>query len=112
MKNATETDLVRACRQFLALYGVFAIRVNSGAFVGNYQGRRRFARFNSEPGCSDILGCLPDGKFLAVECKMPGKRLSAAQQSFLDAVCRQGGLGVVVHSIAELDSVLKLEGYL
>jgi hypothetical protein len=65
-------------------------------------GKRRFVRFNGAKGCSDILGILPGGRFMAVECKLPGNRPTADQQAFLDAVRTAGGLAVVVHDVAEL----------
>jgi hypothetical protein len=34
-------------------------------------------------GSSDILGCLPNGRFLAVECKAKSGRLSPEQKQFL-----------------------------
>lgn len=57
------------------------------------------------PGLSDIIG-LRRGRFLAVECKVPGAGPSEAQAAFLDAVRRHGGLGIVAHSGAELEAEL------
>lgn len=99
----TETQLVKACLQWLALKGVAAWRQNTGAMVASYKGKRRFVQFG-RPGMSDILGLLPrqGGRFLAIECKLPGRKLSTTQEGFLADIIASGGVGIVVHSIDEL----------
>jgi hypothetical protein len=111
MKAPRETDLVRACLQLLRLRGVLAWRVNSGAVAGEYRGRRRFVKFNTAKGCSDILGILPGGRFLAVECKMPGRKTTPDQAAFLDAVRMAGGLALVVRDVRELQAALVGQGH-
>ena len=106
MKAPRETDLVRVCLAYLRLRGVFAWRVNSGAVAGEHGGKRRFVRFNGAKGCSDVLGILPGGRFLAVETKMPGRKTTPHQQAFLDAVRAAGGLALVVRDVAELAAAL------
>jgi hypothetical protein len=53
-------------------------------------------------GSSDIIGILPDGKFLAVEVKTRQGRLSPAQREFLKGITERGGLAVCVCSVGEL----------
>lgn len=107
MKAPREADVLRDCLTWLALHGVFAFRVNSGAFAGVHKGKRRFVRFNSEPGLSDVLGILPDGRFLAVEVKRPGGPGPTPEQlSFLDRVRQLGGVGLVVRSVEDLVQAL------
>ena len=62
-------------------------------------------------GSADILGCLPGGRFLAVECKVPDGRLSPEQKQFLADVRGLGGLALVVRGWHELDQALRAEGY-
>lgn len=62
-------------------------------------------------GSADILGCLPGGRFLAVEVKAPCGRLSPEQKQFIADVQSLGGLAVVVKSWRELDAALRREGY-
>lgn len=45
------------------------------------------------PGCSDLLGQLKDGRFLAVEVKRPSKDTTSEQQAFLATVNANGGIG-------------------
>ena len=63
-------------------------------------------------GSADILGCLPSGRFLAVEVKAPRGRLSPEQERFLAGISDQGGLAVVVKSWRELDKILRFNGYI
>ena len=59
-----ESDVLRGCLDYLKMKNIFCYRNNSGATkVGS-----RFIRFGYK-GSSDIIGILPDGRFLAVECK-------------------------------------------
>jgi hypothetical protein len=62
-------------------------------------------------GSSDIIGLLPDGKFLAVEVKTPHGRLSPEQSAFLEKVRGLGGVAIVARSFRELDAALRREGY-
>jgi hypothetical protein len=85
---------------------VLAWRQNQGALTGTRGGKRLFVRFAAMPGISDILGVLPGGRFLAVECKRPGNRPTPEQAAFLAAVEAAGGLALVVRDVAELQAAL------
>ncbi|MDR0496749.1 MAG: VRR-NUC domain-containing protein [Treponema sp.] len=71
---------------------------------------KRWISFGKK-GSSDIIGVLPDGRFLAVEVKAPHGRLSPEQAAFLEKVRGAGGMAVVVKSWRELDELLRREGY-
>ena len=62
-------------------------------------------------GSSDILGLLPGGRFLAVECKAEHGRLSTEQRQFLADIKTLGGLAVVAKSYRDIDRALKEAGY-
>jgi hypothetical protein len=72
-------------------------RQNSGAFRDG----KRFVRFGW-PGCSDVLGQLRDGRFLAVEVKAPGGRASDAQRLFLDRVRAAGGIAFIATNATDV----------
>jgi len=109
MREPLEQDILRVCLEYLKLRGVCCWRQNQGSVAGEHKGRRRFLRFASADGISDIIGLLPPGgRLLAVEVKRPGKQPTATQQAFLDAIGRNGGLAVCVHSLAELEAALGL----
>jgi hypothetical protein len=61
-------------------------------------------------GSSDILGVLPGGRFLAVECKAEHGRLSPEQRDFLKDVKRLGGLAIVARHWKDIDTALRQEG--
>ena len=112
IKKPLESGVQSACRDWLRLFGAAVIRVNSGGMkIG-----KRFVRFNSEPGCSDLLVCLPGGRFAAVEVKRPGRdttapKRKAKQEAFRRMVRAAGGLEIVVRSVDELRAALKAEGF-
>jgi hypothetical protein len=62
-------------------------------------------------GSADILGCLPDGRFLAVEVKAAQGVLSPEQRQFLEDIKTLGGMAVVVRGWQELDAVLRSTVY-
>jgi hypothetical protein len=103
-QKQTENDIKNACLAWLRLHGFIAIRVNNGAVTGEHNGKTRFLRFTDTPGVADILACSPKGRFVAVECKAPGKKknLSLTQQSFLDNIRDAGGIAIVAESIDDL----------
>lgn len=76
-------------------------RQNSGAAkVGN-----RFIRFGW-PGCSDVIGMMRDGRFLAVEVKGPTGSLRPEQTVFLEQVNQAGGLGFMARDCRDVFKAL------
>ncbi|MDR2482243.1 MAG: VRR-NUC domain-containing protein [Treponema sp.] len=112
MKNGTapipENEVKRTCLEYLTLQGIYAWINNTGALPA---GDKRFIRFG-HPGSSDIIGILPGGRFLAVECKSNTGRLSEAQEEFLAAVRANGGLAVVARSYEDIAEALHGAGYI
>ncbi|KKN01235.1 hypothetical protein LCGC14_1129990 [marine sediment metagenome] len=101
MKKPCEGDIVKACLSYLEALGIFAWRNNTGAMGGTYKGTKRYVRFGV-PGASDILGVLPNGRFLAIECKMPGKKPTLKQRAFIDEINRHGGVAFVAESVTDV----------
>jgi len=109
MKKTTESMLRRACLEFLKLKGIVAWKNNVGAMYSTYKGKMRFMRF-SEPGVPDIVGYLPDGTFLGVECKVGTRKETGAQREFREQAALAGCCCVVVRSIDDLqDALIKAE---
>ena len=106
MKTLRETDIVRACLDWFAAMRILAWRSNSGGVMGEYKGKKRFVRFNSAPGMSDICAVYR-GRFIAVEVKMPGKHSTPEQIRFQNAVAAAGGLALEVHSTDELAKAME-----
>jgi len=56
------------------------------------------------PGSADIIGLLPDGRFLAVETKRPvGGKQSPKQIRFQEKIEASGGVYLLVRSVEELE---------
>lgn len=80
-------------------------RINSGAFKTT-RGRWMFFGFK---GCSDIIGQLIDGRFLAVEVKRPGEEPTDDQYKFLDKVVLNGGCSVIATCPEDVrDTILEI----
>lgn len=64
----------------------------------------RYLKGQTVPGCSDIIGCTPDGVSVWIELKAPGRRstVSDSQREFLHSKIERGCFAVVVDSVDEL----------
>jgi hypothetical protein len=101
-----EGAVVKACLEYLQLRGAFVWRNNTGAL------RDKTDRpvFFGKVGSSDIIGLLPGGRFIAVECKAPGGRLSDHQIDFLNQIERMGGLAIIARSVEDVEKFLRSNG--
>jgi hypothetical protein len=88
MKPPTEAEITSAIRALLKSLGVFAWKNWSGPM-------------SSPKGIADILGCWK-GRFVAIEVKRPGGRISQEQERFLEAIRRHGGIGFVARSVEDV----------
>lgn len=89
-----ETDITRSIREFLARIGAFPIKMWGGGFQA--------------PGISDLLICY-QGRFIAIEVKKPGGRLTDRQIAFMDKVKRAGGQAFVACSLEDVIRELGLK---
>lgn len=97
-----ESVIVAQCLEWLALHRIFAWRNNTGSYKTP---EGRFIRYG-HVGSADILGILPDGRFLAVECKTPEGRQRKQQKVFQSMIERNGGVYVIARSTADLEGAL------
>jgi len=102
-----EGRIKAGCLRYLERRGFFVWNNPSGAVR---IASDRWVHFGLK-GSSDLIGVLPDGKFLAVEVKAAHGRLSPEQSAFLEKVRGFGGVAVMVKSWRELDAALRREGY-
>jgi hypothetical protein len=103
-----EGRIKAACLRYLEKRRILAWNNPSGAAC---VAPDRWVRFGKK-GSADLLGCLPGGRFLAVEVKGPGGRLSPEQKRFLEEIRGLGGLALTVKSWKEIDSALREGGYI
>ena len=104
-----EAAILASVLQALNFYPsvAWAKRMNSGAYVIQADGKRRFIKYGFE-GCSDIIGQMKPrregepGAWLAIEVKTATGRVSEAQAAFLEEVSAHGGLAFVCRSVSDL----------
>jgi hypothetical protein len=72
-------------------------------------GKSQPVRFGKR-GQSDIIGYLPDGRFLAVETKASDGKPTPEQEAFLEAVRMAGGVAILARSLDDLIAGLELAG--
>jgi hypothetical protein len=105
--ESSEKQIQSAILKFLSVSPsvAWARRMNSGRFaVSDGYGKRVVqAGF---VGLSDIVGQLRDGRFLAVEVKRKGGKVTDAQQAFIDTVCKNGGVGVIAFSVDDVSNAI------
>jgi VRR-NUC domain len=95
LESAALVEVLKALRAHPAVS--WAERQNTGsARIGG-----RFIRFGW-PGCSDVLGMLRDGRFLAVECKSPTGKLRPEQAVFLERINGAGGVGFIARDCRDV----------
>ena len=88
MKSGPENAVKAKVKKLLDQYGIFHFCIAASPFgVG---------------GISDRLAVLPNGKFLAVEVKAPGKVPTALQERFLANVRLNRGFAFVIDGDAAL----------
>ncbi len=86
-----ESALRRYVREKLEAVGCWAIVTTGGG----------------RSGAPDVLACLqPDGRFLALELKKKGGRLSKVQRTNQAMIRRAGGVAEVIRSREELRALL------
>jgi len=91
-KAVSEKDVRAAVRALLKLHGFLVI-----PYVPGLYGLK---------GCSDLLCCgtvdgIP-GRFVAIELKRPGGKVSPEQEKFLQSVRSHGGIAFVAESTKDV----------
>lgn len=105
-----ESSIQKAVLDYLALRKIYAFRVNTqGVPLHDGSGKYRPA---PQKGVADILAILkPSGRWLAVECKRPGAKLTDDQEEFLCNIHENGGVTVVAKSLEDIELALRKLGY-
>ena len=106
----SEKEIQKQIMEYLALIPKIVPkcwRQNTGAM----EIEDRFIRFG-EPGVSDILGYMNDGKILAIEVKRPGKNPTISQLIFLKGIHKAGGIAIIARRIEDVQRRFKETGYL
>lgn len=94
----TETNLVQQVRLKASELGCVLFRNNTGKLEDK---RGRWVEFGLCKGSSDLIGMMPDGRFLAVECKVGTAQPRSNQIDFINLVLSKGGVAGTVWSVDE-----------
>ena len=87
--DKTANDLTAAIIRAIELSGGYSSRINS---AGVYDEKiKAYRTGTTKKGISDIIGCLPNGRFIAVEVKIKTDKLSDVQIKFRDEIIKLGG---------------------
>ena len=95
-----ESEIMKAIMIEASRLGARLFRNNVGVLRDN---RGNYIRYGLCPGSSDLVGWTPEGRFLAVEIKRPGKYPTPMQEAFLQAISQSGGRAFVAHSLDEFN---------
>ena len=98
-----ETSIMRQIMVALSKKDCLVLRTNAGVYFDS-TGNRVTIGF---PGLSDLVGCTPDGRFFALEVKVPGQKPRENQLAFLEAIKKQGAIAGWCTSVEE---ALKIVG--
>jgi hypothetical protein len=94
-----ETDLVKSCLEWLSYHGIYCWRNNT---AGIYSKKSGGYFFHGMRGVGDIVGILPDGRFLSVECKVGTNKPTEHQTEFMKKIAENNGVAIWVSSLDEL----------
>ena len=98
-----ETVLMRKIMVALSRAGHFVLRTNAGVYYDT-QGNRVTIGF---PGLSDLVGCTAEGRFFALEIKMPGEKPRQNQIDFLESMKRYGAIAGWCCSVEEALKIIE-----
>ncbi len=112
--GTAENAVQSACFKYLQLRGAFVWRSQSRTFQVPGKGGRMRPMFVGTPGSPDIMGILPGGRFIGVECKRPlgpkgghgGSVQSPEQKMWQDECERVGGLYILARSFGDVEEAL------
>ena len=109
MSRASESEIQAAILEYLERCSsvAFAHRQNTGQTkYTDRHGEERWVRYGWV-GCSDIIGFMTDGRFLAIECKSARGTSTPEQVAFLQAVHAAGGVAILARSVDDVIEGIK-----
>ena len=116
-----ENEVIREALDMLIRNGIFAWRQNTtGGYKADFKCYRGFVRGPwtmldgkavNVKGLPDIIAVLPGGKFLGLEAKAKGYRISEDQENVRDAIRRLNGLYCVFNKNEDIiEFLMEQEG--
>lgn len=104
----SESDIQTLILAWLLTQKFFVWRNKSEGTFDPLTGKRRaMNQVGAKKGVPDILGILPDGRFLAIEVKTQTGKVSAEQGDFIRQANTLGGLALVARSLDDVKAHLE-----
>lgn len=108
--GTVENNVCAACFRWLKMQGAFVWRNNTRTVMVAGKGGKPRPMFFGLPGSPDIIGVLPGGRFIGVECKKPlgprggtnGSVQSDDQRAFQNECEKVGGLYVLARDVDDV----------
>ena len=100
-----EHDTQSAILEWLEKKHIYHFRMNVGAFLGEYKGKKRFVKFGPK-GAPDIIAVIK-GQIIGIEVKAQDGFQSQAQKEFEVEFVRAGGIYLLCFSLDDVISGLK-----
>lgn len=90
-----EKDITNNIMKNMRKHGAFAEKTHGGPYV--------------RVGLPDIQACV-QGRYIGIECKLPGEKPTAAQLRVIEEIRSAGGVAFVAESFLDVERELRKEG--
>ena len=105
--GSIENDIQYSIVEFLRSKKIFCWRNNTTGVYDPVSKNFRRPGKHTLSGIGDILGVLPNGKFLTIEVKTKTGTVSENQKTFMANVKNSNGIAFVARSIEDVERELK-----
>ena len=96
-----EKDIQKTIIEWLSLKRIFFYRNNSGmVFMANRDGTKRAMRVGAV-GSPDLV-CVLGGRYIGIECKKKGGKMSDSQHIFKEKLEKSGGKYILAFSLDDV----------
>ena len=107
MAKQKETDIMNAIIEYLLWKKFYVWRSNNAPIFDITRKVFRAMPKHALTGVADIIGVLPDGRFLAIEVKADeNKKPTEAQQEFLNNIMDRHGIAFVAYCLPDVEKYL------
>jgi len=93
-----EKDIQKQILDYLKIKRIFHYKNST---TGIYQQKTGHYIPSQSVGSPDII-CVVDGRYIGIEVKRPGSKLSPHQEAFRDNLQQAGGFYIVAHNVEDV----------
>lgn len=106
-RGHTEAEIQHLIIAWLRTNNIFIRRINTtGVFDSSRGYYRALTGIANARGMPDLIGILPEGRFLAIEVKTPRGKVSNEQCQVIDEINDAGGMAFVARSLDDVKGML------